>query len=149
MNPLNNPFLKVAATATDNGDSNSYSNIFDDFYGKRLRIVLAGSLRGEKRFGSFDHLIKQINFDIRMGLFIHSNTINGGGNILLSNDDDGLDNELRLVDYRKLSSAKSNFIDNYLTCIDDGSFLGKYTSAESVSVSAEKNVFATIANKGF
>ena len=155
MNPRNNPFGEKNGTNTKSataveGSSNKYSNIFDDFYGKRLRIVLVGSMRGEKKFGSFDHLIKQINFDIKMGLFIHTNTINSsidgrvGDEVILSNNDRILDEELMVINYKKLSSTKYNFIDNYLSCIDDAYFLAKHSAR--IVVSADKNVFAMIEN---
>lgn len=41
----------------------------DDFYGKEIRVIVLGRLRGEKDFDSLDALIEAINTDIRCEFF--------------------------------------------------------------------------------
>lgn len=38
----------------------------EDFYGKRINLAIAGFLRLEQKFGSFDALIKQITYDVEV-----------------------------------------------------------------------------------
>eukprot|EP00041_Stephanoeca_diplocostata_P010319 m.163677 g.163677 ORF g.163677 m.163677 type:complete len:155 (+) comp18110_c0_seq1:235-699(+) len=57
-----NPFFK---NKTRSAEVHVMHKFEDDFYGKEIRVVVLGRLRGEKDFDSLDALIEAINTDIR------------------------------------------------------------------------------------